>query len=204
MSDAPKPRVAYTVREDSEGHAVVVFATNGAAARRSGANELNLSFEEVESCRRSPEFDAYAEAGEVPPLVAIACGWWFECQHCNRQVDEYTEAPVADGQTVYCSPSHRMAEWVERRDRERREAASIEACAIKYHGWPISNLRGVRHHDHRKGCDPVDACDFDFPGRAGLPARWDIGDDQVWISECDREAFNDMQAKFGRKTAVTA
>lgn len=119
---APTPRAkrAYTVREDGEGHCVVVFATSGAEARRLGGYKLDLSFEEVDSCVRAPEFDAYADTGKVPPLVAIAHGWWFECDYCGHKVDEDAEGPdgeelhpVADGQRVYCNASHLMDKWVD-------------------------------------------------------------------------------------------
>lgn len=53
---------AYQAREPYEGNCVVVFATNGAAARRKGASELEISFEDVESCNRMPSFDSYAPA----------------------------------------------------------------------------------------------------------------------------------------------
>lgn len=75
------PLKAYVVHEDDEGNCAVVFATNGATARRDGANELNLSFEEVASCRRQPAFDQYAP-GPVPMHATLAAGWWHECGHC--------------------------------------------------------------------------------------------------------------------------
>lgn len=192
---ALRTKKAYTVREDEEGHAVVVFATSGAEARRLGGDELGLSFEEVDSCVRAPEFDAYAEAGKVPPMVAIEHGWWFECNHCGHKVDQDAEGPdgeelhpVADGQRVYCNAAHMMAEWRERRTREDRMNAVVEACALKFYGWQIFDLRG---HEHYKvgGRDTVACCEFDFPGRKGMHARWDLGDELVYISECDREAW---------------
>jgi len=194
---APNPRMkkAYTVREDDEGHCVVVFATSGAEARRLGGHELDLSFEEVDSCVRAPEFDAYAEAGKVPPLVAIAHGWWFECDHCGHKVDEDAEGPdgeelhpVADGQRVYCNEAHMMAEWRERRTRQDRMNAVVEACALKFFDWPIFDLRGAEHYK-AGGHETVACCDFDFPGRKGMHARWDLGDELVYISECDRDAW---------------
>lgn len=49
---------AYHVGEGSEGEQVIRFATNSAQARREGGNELNLTFEEVNFCRRAPWADA--------------------------------------------------------------------------------------------------------------------------------------------------
>lgn len=189
---------AYTVREADEGHAVVVFTTNGAEARRLGAEKLDETFESVESCCRSPEFDSYAEAGKVPPLVAIAHGWWFECDHCGHHVTSDAEGPngeelqpVADGERVYCNEAHLMAEWRLKRDRQARMNAAIEACALKFDGLPIFDLRGYEHYS-AGGREIVTCCDFDFPGRKGLNARWDLGESTVWISECDREAWAAM------------
>lgn len=68
----------------------------------------------------------------------------------------------------------------------------------RFHGWPISNLRGVRHYQIG-GRETVEACDFDFPGRAGMPARWDIGDGQVWVSQCDVPAWEALRAQFEPK-----
>ena len=67
---------------DAEGHSVVVFAKHNASARREGANELNIGFESVDSCRRAPCFDCYADRGSVPTALLIEHGWWFECCHC--------------------------------------------------------------------------------------------------------------------------
>lgn len=189
---------AYTASDD-EGRAVVVFATGGAEARRLGAGKLDTTFEEVESCRRSPEFDSYADAGQVPPLVAIQHGWWFECRHCGHKIEDGHEGPdgeelqpVADGQDVYCSQAHMMAEWAESRERLARVHASIEACALRFHGRPIFNLRGHEHYA-AWGRDIVACCDFDFPGRTGMLARWDLGAATVAISECDQDAWAAMQ-----------
>lgn len=107
---------AYQVREDYEGYAVIVFATNGATARRIGASELNTEFEDIESCTRQPLLDKYAP-GPVPPLVLInEHGWWMECLECGRKVcadmaddleneglnpDDFE--PLEHGEYVFCS-----------------------------------------------------------------------------------------------------
>lgn len=46
------PQRAYVVYDGDE-QTVVIFATNGAAARRQGANEMVVDFEEVASCKRA-------------------------------------------------------------------------------------------------------------------------------------------------------
>ena len=206
-AQAPGVKKAYTMRDDDEGNCVVVFATNSAEARRMGTHELDMDIEEVDSCVRAPEFDDYAGSGKVPPLVAIAHGWWFECSHCGHQVDEDAEGPggeelhpVADGQRIYCNSEHLMAEWCERRTHEDRMNAVVEACALTFYDWPIFDLRGHEHYNSG-GRDTVVCCDFDFPGRKGIRARWNLGNELVYISECDRDAWqatkDAMQLKGG-------
>ena len=80
-------------------------------------------------------------------------------------------------------------------ERLTRVHASIEACAQRFHGRPIFDLRGYEHYA-AGGRDTVSCCDFDFPGRKGLYARWDIGSEHVYISECDLDAW----AATGRTT----
>ena len=53
---------AYVVTEDCDGTCTIVFANSSAAARREGAAELGLTFEEVESCRRAPWADEFSKA----------------------------------------------------------------------------------------------------------------------------------------------
>lgn len=196
---------AYKVDSgNDEGHSCIVFATNNASARRKGAAEFDLCFEEVERCRRASEFDEYASQGDVPPLVLIKHGWWFECHHCGCQVDDenfdYEEdrergEPVStsDG-AVYCCAEHRALHWAELTQRQARQHAAIEAASIKFHGWPISRISASGHYwpDSK---EPLSA-EFDFPGRNGALASWPIGDDMTWISECDRDAWNAMKATF--------
>ena len=64
---------AYSVQGDE--HGCVVFAEHNVVARREGANELNIEFGDVESCRRAPQFDQYADAGKVPVQALLDAGW---------------------------------------------------------------------------------------------------------------------------------
>ncbi|MRW88807.1 hypothetical protein GJ699_02275 [Duganella sp. FT80W] len=144
MTDLQLGLKAYEVREPNEGHCVIVFANNGAAARREGANELDCGFGEVEHCKRKPQFDAYAP-GPVPHAVLIDHGWWFECQQCSRKVSEdmWQEAEdegedhehlgiTTSGRSVYCSQRCVMTEFVERRAHKAAEVALIEYFATEY------------------------------------------------------------------------
>ena len=65
---------------------------------------------------------------------------------------------------------------------------------------PIFGLHG---HEHYKadGLETVACCDFDFPGRNGMHARWDLGDSTIYISECDMDAWQ-ATADAGRSTGL--
>jgi hypothetical protein len=97
---------AYSVQGNEYG--VIEFATSGVAARRQGANELNIEFADVESCRRMPALDGYAgRPGGLPWRVLVEDhGWSQECGHCQRLVcgDHLGRVWVAD--QVYCSAEH--------------------------------------------------------------------------------------------------
>lgn len=139
---------AYQV-SDGDEHGVVVFATNNATARREGGSELGLSFEEVGSCRRTPEFDQYAP-GPVPQLAMIDAGWWIECHGCSRRIDGdmygFDEAfddegndlsiedftPVERGRSLYCCARCMARDDASRRERTAGEAAIIEMVLAKY------------------------------------------------------------------------
>lgn len=90
-----QPKLAYMVRESIEGHCVVVFAKSELQAKRLGATELDTTVDYIESAERCPEFDLYAEAGLVPPLVALEHNWWFECSHCGSRVTKNMEDDVS-------------------------------------------------------------------------------------------------------------
>jgi hypothetical protein len=75
-----KPLLAYSVQTEEYGE--IVFATNGAAARRKGAGAMDLEWEDIASCRRAPAFDAFAP-GPVPDLALWKAGWRFLCCRCE-------------------------------------------------------------------------------------------------------------------------
>lgn len=194
---------AYAVTEPSEGNSVVVFATNGAEARRRGAVELEVDFADVESCKRLPWADHHAAAGFVTPLELIAAGWWFQCSHCERRIAAYVERddsdddghplePVADGRRrVFCNVAHRQAAWAEQRQRDRDAVAVIEAALTQFHGLPISNVH-ARWFCTAGGRDTEATAVFDFPGRKGMPARWAVGGKDVLVSQYDEAAWSAM------------
>lgn len=85
--DKPIPKLkAYNVQGNEYG--TIVFSLHNVVARREGAEELNIEFEDVESCRRIPELDGYANVdGGVPMKVLVEeHGWMQECGYCERRV----------------------------------------------------------------------------------------------------------------------
>ena len=198
---------AYVVREDHEGHCVIVFATNSATARREGGSELNLSFEEVESCRREPAFDQYAP-GPVPLHATLAAGWRHECDHCGVRFDkdergygddddrEDAFEPVQDAQhNNYCSPACMMEQWAERRDKAAREYAAIEAALVR---WPTAT--GVSAGRYGKGWPHRDTemhAQMTLPG-VRYPVRWVVGATTVSVAQCDQDEFTRL---YGTRAA---
>jgi hypothetical protein len=100
MNKPIPPIKAYDVQSDEYG--TIEFARYSVVARRDGANELNIDFEDVVSCRRVPELDKYAGVkGGVPMKVLVEeHGWSQECGSCYRRVysDEKARVWVTDNQ----------------------------------------------------------------------------------------------------------
>lgn len=199
---------AYTVHDGGD-HSVIVFAHHNVVARREGANEMDCGFNEVDYCKRSPEFDSYAP-GPVPPLVAIEHGWWFECSCCGRKVDSDVcesayddgEDPelfgaVADGRAVYCSKTCMQLEFAGRRARAAAEAALVEVFESAFAGAAIlhvyADMDGHRLNvaaqpDAKRRRHDGSNISFKFPGGEGC-ARWQLGEELVWVNQSDVPAF---------------
>jgi hypothetical protein len=198
------PMKAYVVREDHDGGCAIVFATNGATARRQGATELNMEFDEVDSCKREPEFDQYAP-GPVPLSATLDNGWWHACTSCSctfdqegRREDDVDEDrddefnPVTDAKGHHhCSPTCMMQGWAERRKREAQQAAVIEAVCTK---WPdaknaaIVTYSGGRTHEKMRAV-------FRLPGISD-PIDWAPGETTALIAQ---RSANDFRRLYGRK-----
>lgn len=193
---------AYTVTESSEGFAAVRFATNSATARREGANELDIDWEGVERCVRSPEFDQYAP-GPVPKKVLIDAGWWFECHHCGKrinddddddrdEIDPTDNEVVEDGRRIYCSQSCHAIDRAERLANKAAQAALLElfesllpgATATRVHVYgrklePSQPRQGVR-------C----SVNFTFPGSKYGGGTYVYGQEQLHVANGDIDAFH--------------
>lgn len=199
---------AYVIYEGDEGNCAIVFASNGATARREGAGELALSFEEVESCKREPAFDQYAP-GPVPLHATLAAGWWHECSHCGVRFDQDERQdgddedredafdPVQDAsRRTFCSPACMMQHWAERRERKARECAAIEAALTR---WPMA--AGVKAGEYYKGW-PSNGYEmraqFTLPGLK-YPVTWTPGGSTAMVSRCDVDEFTRL---YGARSAL--
>lgn len=185
---------AYTVHDGGD-HSVIQFATSNVVARREGANELGCEFNEVDYCKRSPEFDEY-EPGPVPPLVAIKHGWWFECRHCGQQTDEYSEGPIIEeGNGVFCSPVCEMADYIKSRAQVAADVALLDVFDAKFPGAIVlhayASLDGYRLEAGTqfgpRGSNGS-MITFKFPGGDGV-GRWVLGDEDVTVDRADIPAF---------------
>lgn len=189
---------AYVVREDGEGSCAIVFATNGATARRDGGNELNLSFEEVDSCRREPAFDQYAP-GPVPLHATLAAGWWHECCGCGVRFDdeqrEYGDEddrddefePVQDAKCRnFCSPACMMQDWADARERKAREHAAIEAALLR---WPSASWASASEYYMRDTPNKKEwRAHLKLPGLQNH-VTWSVGAPTAGVSQCDLSEF---------------
>lgn len=199
---------AYEVREDGEGNCVVVFATNSATARREGGNELNLEFDEVESCRRMPEFDQYAP-GPVPLHASLAAGWWHECNHCGVRFDEDGRhgeddderddafEPVQDARRLaFCSPTCQAEDFAEKRARDARRNAAIEAALVR---WPMAISVTAGEYSLRHPLRGTETrANLLLPGLR-FPVSWPLGATEMSVSQCDVEEFTRL---YGKKEAA--
>ncbi len=197
-----KPLKAYEVREEFEDNCCIVFATNSATARRKGASELGIAWEEVEHCRRRPWADEYATVnGGVPPLVCIEHGWWFRCMNCDCHIDSdfegedeqgncVTLAPVEEDDVIYCSQTCK-----DKRDNEKAN----RDLAFESFKRAVKELRPDLEFVNFQGGWPwiTMTATFNFPGsKYGGSARDQNGDGEItwFIANGDLAAWDAYQA----------
>ena len=79
---------AYTYRDAETFEGGIVFAKSNIEARRLAASRLH--FDEISgiNVNRREDLDKYYEAG-VPAKVLVSEGWYFGCDGCSMQIDEY-------------------------------------------------------------------------------------------------------------------
>jgi hypothetical protein len=202
MSD--KRLKAYQVDhyEGPEEGSVIVFAASNAPARRMGANELDLDWDSVESCRRAPHFDRYAP-GPVPVEAMIEAGWRFSCDrwecqqpiahdHINDDGDEVDTAGsyIVRGRQVFCAPECLARHDASMRSRQAAKDALIELVEAKFPGAQVVRVH-VFHdrlvsvaEERGKSC-----ATFRFPGAQHL-STYHFGEGSTaWVPQIDIPAF---------------
>ena len=188
---------AYSVQGDETG--CVVFAHSNVIARRNGANELDIPFEGIESCRLAPEFDEYAP-GPVPAKALLAAGWWQYCSGCSKQVreddDDFEDEaetipahPVYIGtQSVFCSQSCHDNEMIRRAQRKQTHDEMLAYATGK---WPGIVVTG----SYEFTIPP--SMSFTFPG-GQYPVRFNAGEPHVTVLAVDKEAWD----RFAKSVCV--
>lgn len=172
MLDADKKngRKAYLVR-GFDGISVLIFSTSDVAAKKRGADELNGSFEDIESCVRKPEFDAFSKQGWVPAEVLIEHDWTVECGNCYMAVNSDLESPdgdelcpVFEGSEVWCSQGCKDDFHLSRR---RREATMRALPRYLRRRWPEAEFVSGSASQWTDRTDRNAIVWFRFPGSIG-------------------------------------
>lgn len=185
MSD--KPRKAYQAHDGDEQW-TILFATNGAEARRWAANEFDCTFEEIEWCRRVPALDEYSSKNEIPVQEMLDIGWWLECQGCSTRIDSEEhydrddnllppQQPVGTYSHAYCSQG--CKDWHLERELWKEsvaEAALQEMTKAVFAKCPDAIIKRMHVYvddDFRVNFVTVV---FDFPGSVygGATAAFDL------------------------------
>lgn len=201
---------AYAVQEEDEGTGGVVFAKSSAEARRLGAARFGDGDFNWGKARRLPWADGFAP-GPVPAKAMIDHGWWYECAHCHRRIEDGAEdaesgEPVAfdvvetEAGHVYCAPKCHDAAVAESLERRRVEGETIADLTARL----LAKLPGAvptkGHHVYATRPNGEDAFKaqqgilyFTFPGAAHGDAslRFDKFEDapQVMVPRGDLKAF---------------
>ena len=126
---APEKR-AFEVSDRFGGHAEIVWATCGAAARRAAMGELNVEFHEL-STKRVPELDDFN--GDIDQWK-FDHGWWSTChyQPCFKdQCGEDNGAVYRDGIWACCDEHVKLEQERRVEERKLKEAATAEALRLK-------------------------------------------------------------------------
>lgn len=179
---------AWIIKDDYEGKATIVFCGHGLQARRIGANELNIDFEDAESTR-AKELDQYSGMGFVPPDILVKeHGWWHECHYCMHQVDDNNkdvDQCFSAGDRLFCSQRCKddYDNEVSLRNKEYEDfQTAILSLFPKYNitgfsgGWPSKSPTAY----------------FSFPGQKHQDGSLRIVDNilQQFVCTGDLESFN--------------
>ncbi len=187
---------AFSVQANEYG--CIRFAKSHVVARREGANELDVEFCSIESCRRIPDLDKYADAGDVPWRVLVEeHGWSQECGFCGHRVYDDVPERVWDGdEQVYCSiecQAHREdrdRHWEKERQETKQKNVEAEAIA-KDRFAEIDKVNGYTNMGKT-------SVSFMFPG-GKWPVQWRPGDELVSVSPDDVAAWEAYRGPYREK-----
>jgi hypothetical protein len=186
---------AWEVQEDDDEHrGTIVFHKDGTAARRLGANELDVNPEYV-TCKRRPLFDKYAEQGFVPPKVLIENHeWYFECENCFNHISESTiedlSQVVYSGRRVFCNQACYDAREKRKQAVNNTYAEFKTECKKRFPQLTIIQFRG--------GWPKLTPfAYFKFPGSKYLCSirLTQEGEYRVFIANGDLKAWEKFQGK---------
>lgn len=137
MTATLKTKLAYLVKHDEACE--IIYATNSAAARRLGAQEIGVDFTDIESCCRASYLDEYAQGGGPPAKLLIEeHDWRFECGHCFDSVDQWAEERVYDEYgNPYCCPRCLVAEQ-QKQAASKAAKQALQAAATER--WPGATI----------------------------------------------------------------
>lgn len=173
---------AYTVTEATEQQAVIIFASRSVVARRQGANELNVAFEEIESCIRAPWADQYHTQQNIPADVAIDNGWWLECTQCGCRIDsdlfnyetEQSLHPIGSLYFAFCTPSCRYDFDVHKARDRLNEAYGIALMEHMLSAEKVSMVGRPYVYSNIEGVIKQASVKFTFPNaKYGGQLAWD-------------------------------
>lgn len=166
----PQP-VAFTAHDGQE-QSVVIFATSSIAARRMGANQMDIEFDSVDFCRRSAEFDQYAP-GPVPLMALVESGWWQECYGCGIRIDldaitDEELEPVENTRGLFCRQSCQDRDAKQKAEEARVRKVAVERLAARVmKTWPEAKIANTHAFATTRGGHTVPQqviVDFTFPG----------------------------------------
>ncbi len=187
---------AYCVGEDGEGCQVITFAKTNAQARREGGNELNLTFEEVEFCRRAPWADEFAGQPFIPAKAYHDQGWWLYCNNCETQLYDDAEDEegnqlqiVYDGRHAYCDQTCK--------DMREHEISTVNAKAAAFKEKVLADRPDLTFTEFDMGWPRITmVAKFTFPGcQYGGSVRDQEGDGKLdwYIASADQPAWEALE-----------
>lgn len=186
-----KIKKAYQVTAGDRS--VVVFEHTNVAARRIGANRMDIDFESVDICQRTPHFDDYHWTEKVPEEALLEAGWWIECSYCYERVtaEDCPDYYVSDKGAVFKDFTAYEAYLRDAVLRKIKHLSTIRKTKRKFpFAKKISFCHGYREHPDHGKCDIVR---FEFSEKAESAAEWLVGTDVLYVQKQDLEAWNEVK-----------